>query len=172
MTKHLFKHYYDSGDGNFMKRRAVILVPAIVLIAAAALTQSNCTTNESAQRGLISQTANNQQPLTNSRVPAHFEDVKSIGQLKPTLSPDRFIGPAHDAYKIAREIPETLAQLPCYCHCDMHMGHKSLHSCFEDMHASQCAVCVSEALVAYDLQKSGKTPAEIRDRIIEVYSHQ
>jgi hypothetical protein len=54
----------------------------------------------------------------------------------------------------------------------MSMGHKSLHSCYEDMHASQCAVCVSEALMAYDLQKNGMTPAQIRDRIITIYSRQ
>jgi hypothetical protein len=90
----------------------------------------------------------------------------------PTLSPERFIGPTRDAYRVALEIPETLAQLPCYCHCDMSMGHKSLHSCYEDMHASQCAVCVSEALMAYDLQKNGLTPAQIRERIITIYSRQ
>lgn len=156
-----------------MKRKALTLIPAIVIIAAAVLIETNCATKETAQREVSPQpTATQQPPLLTNRVPAHFENVKSIGQLAPTLSPDRFIGPAHDAYKIAQEIPETLAQLPCYCHCDMSMGHKSLHSCFEDTHASECAVCVSEALVAYDLHKSGKTPAEIRDRIIQVYSHQ
>lgn len=154
-----------------MKRKALILI-LITIIAGEVLIETNCTTNETAKLDVSSKPAPNQQPLSNNRVPAHFEDVKSIGQLPPTLSPDRFIGPAHDAYKIAQEIPETLAQLPCYCHCDMSMGHKSLHSCFEDTHASQCAVCVSEALVAYDLQKSGMKPAEIRDRIIQVYSHQ
>ncbi|PYS50090.1 MAG: hypothetical protein DMF68_08260 [Acidobacteria bacterium] len=156
-----------------MKRKALILIPAAFVIAGAILIQTDCTTKETERQEVSSQpTPNQQPPLSTNRVPAHFEDVKSIGQLPPTLSPDRFIGPAQDAYKIAKEIPETLAQLPCYCHCDMSMGHKSLHSCFEDTHASQCAVCVSEALVAYDLQKSGKTPAEIRDRIIQVYSHQ
>lgn len=107
-----------------------------------------------------------------ARVPAHYENASSIGTLLPTLPPERFIGPTQQAYRVAQEIPETLAQLPCYCHCDMSMGHKSLHSCYEDMHASQCAVCVSEALMAYDLQKNGMTPAQIRDRIITIYSRQ
>jgi hypothetical protein len=107
-----------------------------------------------------------------ARVPAHYQNASSIGTLLPTLAPERFIGPTQQAYRVAQEIPETLAQLPCYCHCDMSMGHKSLHSCYEDMHASQCAVCVSEALMAYDLQKSGMTPAQIRDRIITIYSRQ
>ena len=157
-----------------MKRKALILtILAVALVAGAVLIKMNRATPEPARSTINSQpTVAQQKPLSNNRVPAHFEDVKSIGQLPPTLSPDRFIGPAQDAYKIAQEIPQTLAQLPCYCHCDMSMGHKSLHSCFEDTHASECAVCVSEALVAYDLQKSGMKPAEIRDRIIQVYSHQ
>lgn len=104
-----------------------------------------------------------------SRVPA-YQPAMSAGALPPTLAPDRFIGPTQDAYRVAREIPETIAQLPCYCHCDKSMGHKSLHSCFEDTHASQCTVCVSEALMAYDLQKNGMTPAQIRDRIVTLYS--
>ncbi|MDT5121041.1 MAG: hypothetical protein QOC96_523, partial [Acidobacteriota bacterium] len=44
--------------------------------------------------------------------------------------------------------------------------------CFEDLHASQCAVCVTEALMADDMQKNGLTPAQIRERIITVYSRQ
>ena len=156
-----------------MKRKALILtILAVALVAGAVLIKMNRATPEPARSTINSQPTATQQPLSNNRVPAHFEDVKSIGQLPPTLSPDRFIGPAHDAYKIAQEIPQTLAQLPCYCHCDMSMGHKSLHSCFEDTHASECAVCVSEALVAYDLQKSGMNPAQIRDRIISQYSRQ
>jgi hypothetical protein len=90
----------------------------------------------------------------------------------PTLPPERFPGKAREAYQVAKEIPQTLAQLPCYCHCDQSMGHKSLHSCFEDEHASMCAVCVNEAIAAYRLQKQGLTPAQIRDRVIAEYSTQ
>jgi len=118
-----------------------------------------------------SQPANNQ-PQTQARIPAYYPDVKSAGALAPTLSPNNFIGPAKDAYVVAQEIPNTLAQLPCYCYCDMHMGHKSLHSCFEDTHASQCAVCVSEALEAYEMHQNGMSPAQIRERIIAEYSKQ
>ena len=112
-------------------------------------------------------------PQSQARVPAYYHDAASAGVLAPTLSPDKFMGPAKDAYQVAQEIPNTLAQLPCYCYCDMHMGHKSLHSCFEDTHASQCAVCVSEALLAYRLQKEqGLTPPQIRERIIAQFSRQ
>ena len=82
-----------------------------------------------------------------------------------------FTGKARQAYQVAGEIPQTLAQLPCYCHCDRGMGHKSLHSCFEDDHAAHCAVCVDEALLAYRLEKSeGLTASQVRERIIAQYS--
>lgn len=78
-----------------------------------------------------------------------------------------------NAYQAAREIPQTLAQIPCYCHCDQSLGHKSLHSCFEDDHASSCAVCVNEALMAYRLQKKqGLSAKEIRERIVAEFSQQ
>jgi len=106
-----------------------------------------------------------------TRVPAHFEQAPPLGSLKPTLNAAMFTGKARQAYQVAGEIPQTLAQLPCYCHCDRGMGHKSLHSCFEDDHAAHCAVCVDEALLAYRLEKrEGLTPAQVRERIIAQYS--
>jgi hypothetical protein len=104
-----------------------------------------------------------------AHVPA-YQHAANASALPPTLPPERFIGPTQTAYRVTREIPETIAQLPCYCHCDKSIGHKSLHSCFEDLHASQCTVCVSEALMAYALHKSGLSAGEIRDRIITLYS--
>jgi hypothetical protein len=105
------------------------------------------------------------------RIPAHYQDARDAKPLAPTLDPQRFFGQARAAYQIAREIPETLAQLPCYCYCDEGHGHKSLHTCFETDHSSMCAVCVNEALMAYKLQKEeGLTPAQIRERIIAQFS--
>jgi hypothetical protein len=105
-------------------------------------------------------------------IPAHFETPPSRASLGPTLSPERFTGLTREAYRAAQEIPVTLAQLPCYCHCDREFGHKSLHSCFEDEHAAHCAVCVNEALLAFKLEKEQKlTPAQIRETIVAQYSH-
>jgi hypothetical protein len=149
----------------------IVLITLFVIAALMAMACGN-TSSETARQSAHAQQTPSAQTQTQSRVPAHFENASSIGAHAPTLAPERFIGPTQEAYKIAREIPETLAQLPCYCHCDMSMGHKSLHSCFEDLHASQCAVCVTEALMASDMQKNGLTPAQIRERIITVYSRQ
>lgn len=105
------------------------------------------------------------------RVPAFQNDVASLKNLGPTLPPEKFIGKQRAAYKAVKEIPRTIAQLPCYCYCDEGHGHKSLHSCFEDDHAAQCAVCVDEALLAYSLEKNEKlNPEQIRERIIAQYS--
>ncbi len=109
-------------------------------------------------------------PSAAKTLPAHFEHAPSRASLGPTLAPEQFTGLVRDAYRAAREIPQTIAQMPCYCHCDRGMGHKSLYSCFEDDHASHCAVCVNEALLALKLEREQKlSPAQIRDRIIEQF---
>ena len=111
-------------------------------------------------------------PASNAaaEVPAHYENPPRT--LPPTLAPEKFPGKTREAYQAAKDIPQTLAQLPCYCHCDRGMGHKSLHSCFEDDHAAHCDVCVNEAIMAYGMQKQGMTPAQIREQIIAKYSLQ
>ncbi len=114
--------------------------------------------------------ASHQASRPRARVPA-YQDESQIRKLSPTLPASNFFGKAREAYTVAKEIPETLAQLPCYCHCDQSFGHKSLHSCFIDDHASQCAVCVDEALLAYRLQTEERmTPEQVRQIIVEKYS--
>lgn len=109
-------------------------------------------------------------PQRVAKIPA-YQAVTEARDLPDTLPPTQFFGKTMDAYTVAKKIPETLAQLPCYCHCDQGFGHKSLHTCFVDDHAAHCAVCVDEALLAYRLQKDeGLAPEQIRDRIVEKYS--
>lgn len=156
-----------------MKNKISIFI-GIVLVAVGALvlfTRSQKTSEPKATGPqATSSVAEKHNEQTHSRVPA-YQKVAETRTLGPTLEPSKFIGKTREAYKIAREIPETLAQLPCYCHCDRGFGHKSLHSCFEDDHASQCAVCTDEALMAYSLQKNQRlSPEQIRKIIIEKYS--
>jgi hypothetical protein len=47
-----------------------------------------------------------------------------------------FVGQPARAYPIAREIPDILDRLYCYCECDKHLGHQTLLSCFADSHAA------------------------------------
>lgn len=101
------------------------------------------------------------------RIPAHFKTPPDPKTLPPTLSPDKFTGETRAAYQVAKEIPVTLAQLPCFCHCDAEpVGHKSLHSCYEDEHSVGCGICKVSALMASKLKKEGLSDEQIRDRII------
>lgn len=158
-----------------MKNKTLLIAVGILAVAAAALmltrsgggpAKTSRTSAPSSSPGAVS----NASSASDTRVPAYqlASETRSLGA---TLAPAQFIGKTREAYKAAKEIPETLAQLPCYCHCDQSFGHKSLHSCFEDDHASQCAVCTDEALLAYRLEKEQKlTPEQVRKLIIEEYS--
>jgi len=104
------------------------------------------------------------------RVPKFAATAADLKNLPPVLPASQFTGLTKMAYAAVKEIPQTIAQLPCYCHCDEGFGHKSLQTCFVDDHAAHCAVCVQEALLAYKLQKEERlTPAQIRERIIAEY---
>jgi hypothetical protein len=133
--------------------------------------------NSDSQKGpAIAQDTHDSHPPTQApatkTMPAHYTEAPNRASLRPTLEPERFTGLVRDAYRAVRESPQTVAQMPCYCHCDRGMGHKSLYSCFEDDHAAHCAVCVNEALLALQLEKEQKlTPAQIRETIVEQYSH-
>ena len=91
--------------------------------------------------------------------------------LKPpfpaTLDPMRFPDALNrNVYALAAKIRPVLYQQPCYCYCDRHAGHRSLLDCFVSTHGSECDICQKEAVLAYQLTKKGKTPAQIREAII------
>jgi hypothetical protein len=55
--------------------------------------------------------------------------------LPTTLDPNLFRGKAKRAYEVAKEIPEVLVQIPCFCECEV-SGHENLLDCFIDNHAA------------------------------------
>jgi Protein of unknown function with PCYCGC motif len=57
-------------------------------------------------------------------------------ETRSTLDPALFTGKAAEAYRVAREMPEVLDQLHCYCACGSQYGHVSLLSCYADGHGS------------------------------------
>jgi hypothetical protein len=59
-----------------------------------------------------------------------------LQETRPTLPPSLFSGKVREAYAIARDIPEVLDQLYCYCRCRENFGHRNLLSCYVDNHAS------------------------------------
>jgi len=54
-------------------------------------------------------------------------------QLPKTLDPKLITGKDREGYQVAREIPEILAQIPCFCGCEA-VGHENLLDCFVDEH--------------------------------------
>ena len=114
-----------------------------------------------------------EQGVEETRVPAyHPRHLRQPGErLPPILGKDQLWGENDQfpfqshAYELAAKIQPVLYQLPCYCYCDR-MGHKSLHSCFEDTHGAQCTTCMKELYYAYQMTKQHKTAAQIRKGII------
>lgn len=163
-----------------MKKKNWILIAGIALLVVAAavmVTSSNkqsrsAATRKPAQPAPQTPSHEHAPNATAKVIPAYLTTPPSKASLAPTLNPESFTGITRDAYRAVKEIPVTIAQLPCYCHCDQGFGHKSLYSCFEDDHASHCDVCVREALLALKLEKEQKmTPAQIRAAIVKQYSH-
>ena len=107
---------------------------------------------------------------TNSLYPAYHTGVPRTPP-PPLLKQDQWTGEffTHKyqttAYQMASAVPDVIYQMPCYCWCSKAMGHKSLHSCFENSHGATCGVCMKEAAFAYQQTRAGKTPAEIRGAI-------
>jgi hypothetical protein len=101
------------------------------------------------------------------------EPVSLANLTKPnvqTLSPDIFTGKTREAYQAAKEVPEVLHQMPCYCGCQQNPGHKSNLYCFADAHGADCSICQDIALDARDLYRSGETIEGIRETIRSRYA--
>jgi hypothetical protein len=69
------------------------------------------------------------------------------------------------AYQAAREVPETLDGLYCYCQCNEHLGHRSLLICFHSQHGAGCDVCIDEAVQAREMVRQNRSLADIRTAI-------
>ena len=77
-------------------------------------------------------------------IPQETDDAKAFKVLKAkmtdpktglpkTLDPNLIKGEDREGYQVAKEIPEILAQLPCFCGCEA-VGHENLLDCFVDEH--------------------------------------
>ena len=52
-----------------------------------------------------------------------------------TLSPALFAGKTGRAYQIAKEVPELVEQMSCYCGCNKSHHHQNNLDCYVDRHA-------------------------------------
>lgn len=74
-----------------------------------------------------------------------------------------------NAYAAAQKYAQVLEQLYCYCRCKENLGHRALIECYESDHASECDVCMTEALMAARMTEQGRTPKEIQKAIDQYY---
>ena len=100
-----------------------------------------------------------------------IEQLAENPKAADVLSPALFTDPkARAAYQVAKDIPEVLEQLPCFCGCMMNMGHKNNLFCFKDQHGSGCDLCEDIALDARKMHDEGKSIAQIQETIRATYS--
>jgi uncharacterized protein with PCYCGC motif len=97
--------------------------------------------------------------------------TESGARLVPTMSPSYF---SHDpraqaAYQAAKDIPEVLAELPCFCGCMSSFGHENNLFCFRDEHGSGCNICEDIALDARDMHRKGESIEQIQQTIRQKY---
>jgi hypothetical protein len=99
----------------------------------------------------------------------------SCKERRPTLPPEKFAKgyepEVAQGYAIARRYPETLDRLHCFCECaeSPMYRHKTLLSCFTDLHAAGCGICLSEARLAAQLKERGLSDAEIKNTVESVH---
>src|SRR5581483_4266570 len=95
-------------------------------------------------------------------IPVYYQHADDAMPFNATLDPAVFKrADIREAYEVAKEIPDVLAQQPCYCYCQR-QGHRGLLDCFRTEHAASCNICIREALLAGNMHRGGKSVEEIR----------
>jgi hypothetical protein len=100
-----------------------------------------------------------------------FDGSAGPATLISTLDPAQFTGKARAAYQVAKDIPEILVQLPCFCGCmdSKELGHKNNLYCFADSHGNICDLCQTIALEAKEMNRKGLPIDTIRNNIRKTY---
>jgi hypothetical protein len=102
-----------------------------------------------------------------------YQLTASGAKLVHTMDPNYFSKDpkARAAYQVAKDMPEVLAELPCFCGCMTAMGHESNLFCFRDEHGSGCNICEDIALEARDMHDKGLSIDRIKQAIREHFAH-
>ena len=103
---------------------------------------------------------------TNEPVDQSAAALKSADVLSPTIFNDE---KTRAAYQVAKDIPEVLEQLPCFCGCKKNFGHKNNLFCFKDTHGAGCDMCQDIALDARKMHDQGMSIAQIQENIKTKY---
>ncbi len=104
--------------------------------------------------------------------PIATTDLKALrgGEMRRVLDGKNFAGQAGRAYRAAAEIPDVLDHLYCYCECEPSIGHKSLKSCFVDLHGANCWICQEEAIMAWRFNRQELPILQIRQKVDQAFS--
>lgn len=98
-------------------------------------------------------------------------DSAQLSKAADVLSPSLFSDEkTRAAYQTAKDIPEVLEQIPCFCGCLSNFGHKNNLFCFKDQHGAGCNMCQDIALDARKMHDQGMSIAQIQERIKTKYS--
>jgi hypothetical protein len=102
---------------------------------------------------------------------AHHPDPRAASE-QTTVVPSARYAPyprVAQTYEMAAAVPMILDGLYCYCDCAEHSGHHSLLDCFNSDHAARCDVCMSEAVIAYEMHQNGAALDAIRAEVDRTY---
>jgi hypothetical protein len=123
-------------------------------------------------------TSNSEAPTTMdpSTLPASLKNrlvlpAKPLAKRPYTLEPSSFQEPETvKAYQAAREVPEVLEHMPCYCGCFSNAGHRNNLDCFKDNHGVTCALCRTIAIESKAMSEQGLPVEQINIAINEKYA--
>jgi hypothetical protein len=106
--------------------------------------------------------------------PATTNACASCKERRPILPAEKFAKSEPEVaqgYAIANKYPETLDKIHCFCECaeSPMYRHKTLLTCFTDLHAAGCGICLSEARLAAQLKERGLSDAEIKNTVESVH---
>ncbi|MBK5225396.1 MAG: hypothetical protein JJD96_02320 [Thermoleophilia bacterium] len=104
-------------------------------------------------------------------------DSDSDGIILPDFVKSSMTTNARKGYVYAAKYSDEMSQIPCFCGCGKHSGHKSVHDCFIaqddpekknplfDEHGANCKMCVDIVIDTVDGLNDGKSLKDVRNDI-------
>ena len=97
--------------------------------------------------------------------------AKPLAKRPYTLEPSSFKEPeVIKSYQAARDVPEVLEHMPCYCGCFANSGHRNNLDCFKDNHGVSCALCRAIAIESKAMSEQGMAVEQINVAINEKFA--
>lgn len=107
--------------------------------------------------------------------PGGMPGMAMTGDAAP-VAPETLRRDVAQLYRHAAEHPDVYRDVPCYCGCDRFADHRHLYDCFVrpdgagfEAHGAGCAICQAEAVEVRRLLRSGRSPTQVRDAVIEQF---